>query len=229
MRVIMTSAVSSHTHTFAATSPISGQGLFAARAYAAGERLFILRGRLFGSQHRDDDWFAHSFQLDRNLYLYPEVMEGRYINHSCEPNAGLREDLEMIALCDIPAGAEICFDYSTCMSEKAWTMACACGAPLCRRRIGDFHDLPFETKRRYLKLGVVQRFIVREIFEQAALASNSRITATEGWSSLAADLLKVMIGSPAAKSALVNFSTSSEGSEGNGEADAPIDVLPNVA
>ena len=35
--------------------------------------------------------------------------------------------------------------------------------PACRRVILDFHHLPPITQNRYLQLGVVQRFIVREV------------------------------------------------------------------
>lgn len=215
---------------YSAPSTIDGQGLFAPRNYSRGETLFRLSGRLYDgvSIHRNTHWFANTYQLDRDLYLYPETLEGRYINHSCEPNAGLREDLEMLALRDIAAGEEICFDYSTCMSEQDWTMICQCGTAQCRKIIRDFHDLPTELKHRYLRLGIVQRFIVREIFEQAALASNSRITAIENWSSLAADLLKV-IGKPRPISEVVTFSTPVEESEGNSQADAPVNIFSNVA
>lgn len=222
--------ISPDSKGYSAPSAIDGHGLFAARNYARGEILFRLSGRLYDgfSIYRNTNWFANTYQLDRDLYLYPETLEGRYINHSCEPNAGLREDLEMLALRDIAVGEEICFDYSTCMSERDWTMSCQCGTSQCRKIIRDFHDLPTEIKHHYLQQGIVQRFIVREIFEQAAVASNSRITGIENWSSLAADLLKVL-GKSKPVSDMVTFSAAAEPSERNANADAPIDVFLNVA
>lgn len=179
---------------YCAPSVVAGYGLFAGRGFLEGELLFSLRGRLFGGRRpglEDEEWFAHSYQLDRDLYLYPETPEGRYINHSCDPNAGLREDLEMIALRDIGAGEEVFFDYSTTMSEHSWTMPCGCGASLCRGRIGDFHELPALLKRRYLEAGVVQRFIIREVFERAVRSMESRRVSTACWASLAAGLVGV--------------------------------------
>jgi hypothetical protein len=101
--------------------------------------------------------------MDQDLYLYPTTLEGRFVNHSCNPNAGLRDNRHMIALRPIEAGEEIRFDYSTCMSERLWTMHCRCGESNCRTVIRDFHDLPDETRRRYIALGIVQRFIIEEI------------------------------------------------------------------
>lgn len=181
-------------HLYCAPSVVAGYGLFAGRGFRHGELLFSLRGRLFGGRRpglEDEEWFAHSYQLDRDLYLYPETPEGRYINHSCDPNAGLREDLEMIALRDIAAGEEVLFDYSTTMSERSWTMPCQCGSELCRRRITDFHELPAPARRRYLEAGVVQRFIIREVFERAARSMENRQVATSRWASLAAGIVSL--------------------------------------
>jgi hypothetical protein len=41
-------------------------------------------------------------------------------------------------------------------------MRCICGTASCRGLIGDFHDLPMDLQQRYLKLGIVQPFIVDE-------------------------------------------------------------------
>lgn len=176
---------------YCAPSVVAGYGLYAGRAFGAGELMFSLRGRLFGGNKRgvDDDWFAHSYQLEQDLYLYPETPEGRYINHSCDPNAGLRDDLEMVALRDIQAGEEVFFDYSTTMSERSWTMPCRCGSQLCRGEISDFHDLPLAAKRRYLEAGVVQRFIIREVFERAISSMSSREVSSARWASLAAGIV----------------------------------------
>ena len=181
-------------YLYCAPSGVAGYGLFAGRGFRQGELLFSLRGRLFGGRRpgiEDEEWFAHSYQLDRDLYLYPETPEGRYINHGCDPNAGLREDLEMIALREIEAGEEVFFDYSTTMSERSWTMPCRCGSPQCRGQIADFHELPASAKRRYLEAGVVQRFIIREVFERAVRSMDNRQVPSARWASLAAGIVSL--------------------------------------
>ena len=86
---------------------------------------------------------------------------GVYANHSCNPNAGIRDGRILVAIRPVAVGDEIRFDYSTTMAENFWTMRCFCGAPDCRGLVEDFARLPLELRRRYLELGVVQRFIAR--------------------------------------------------------------------
>lgn len=143
-------------------SPL-GLGLFAGRAFRRGEVVMGFSGPLL--RHAEllamGDAQDYAVQVDPDLYILPDE-PGRYTNHSCQPNTGLKADRLLVALRPIAPGEEIRFDYSTCMSEQLWTMECHCGAPECRGLIGDFHDLPAEWQSRYLREGIVQRFIVRE-------------------------------------------------------------------
>ena len=86
---------------------------------------------------------------------------GVFANHSCAPNAGIRNDRDLVALRDIPKGEEICFDYSTTMDEKSFTMACRCGTPECRKMVTDFAELPAGTQQYYVTRGLVMGFIAR--------------------------------------------------------------------
>ncbi len=157
---------------YCAPSPIAGVGLFAGRRIEPGEYLFTVEGDVHEGNRLDSgsEWFANCFQIDADTYLYPQTPEGRYINHSCTPNAGLQMDRDMVAIRPIDQGEEITFDYSTSMSEDGWRMDCRCGSPQCRRVVGDFHDLPPVLQLDYLNHGVVQRFIVQEIFIRASEA-----------------------------------------------------------
>lgn len=112
---------------------------------------------------------CYMIQIGPDLYLEPRA-PGRYTNHSCAPNAAIKDDHRLIALVDIAADQQICFDYSTTMSENNWTMSCRCGAANCRGVIRDFGELPTELRRYYLDLGVVQSFIVREALSIGAIA-----------------------------------------------------------
>ena len=68
-------------------------------------------------------------------------------------------------------GEEIRFDYSTTMLERAWELNCACGSPRCRGLIQDFDLLPIALQTFYLRLGIVQNFIVNEIESVKGLAA----------------------------------------------------------
>ena len=72
----------------------------------------------------------------------------RYINHSCEPNCGMRGLFTIVAMRDIAAGEELLWDYD--MSEDSdWRMECRCGTPSCRKVIGSFGQLPTEIRQKY--------------------------------------------------------------------------------
>ena len=104
-----------------------------------------------------------TIQIGQDLYVNPGY-PAEFINHSCEPNAGIRDDLAIIALQPIAVGEEIRFDYSTCVQEEAFRMPCRCASPSCRGIIGDFSELPEELKLKYIRLGVVQPFIMDHHF-----------------------------------------------------------------
>jgi hypothetical protein len=137
-----------------------GRGLFADEAIAKGATILRLCGpelalnevRALGAAA------ANALQIGINRYLCLDE-PGRFANHSCVPNAAVVEDRRLVAIREIRAGEEICFDYSTTVSD-GWTMECRCGAPECRGRIVAFQLLPEPLRRRYLLLQRVQRFIV---------------------------------------------------------------------
>ena len=106
---------------------------------------------------------SYPLQVGPSTYLDLDA-RSRIVNHSCTPNAGVRSDRILVSLRGIGAGEEICYDYSTTMSEGRWTMQCACRAASCRGAVGDFHDLPIALQQHYLQLGVVQSFIVAELW-----------------------------------------------------------------
>ena len=82
----------------------------------------------------------------------------RFLNHSCNPNTGVREATEIVALTGIEAGAELTFVYSTSMAEDAWEMDCSCKSAICRGRIRGFKYLPTARQFYYLNLCVVGDF-----------------------------------------------------------------------
>jgi hypothetical protein len=100
-------------------------------------------------------------QYDFDKYIDSRI-PGRFVNHSCEPNAGIINNFDLIVLEDIPMNAEIRFDYSTTMDENSYTMECKCQKPSCRKIINDFRFLPIEVRDMYLRLGIVSDFIKKQ-------------------------------------------------------------------
>ncbi len=77
---------------------------------------------------------SHTIQVDEGIYLAPLGMEepADFINHSCNPNAGIRGQISLVAMRAIAAGEEITFDYAMADSSPYDEFACACGAANCR-------------------------------------------------------------------------------------------------
>ena len=114
-----------------------GFGVFAGEALAAGELLIVWGGRIVTQAELDrlpDDSRRHGIQVEEGIFCIPlqPAEPADYVNHSCLPNAGLSGQIGLIALRDIAAGEEICYDYATSDSCPYDEFECACGTPGCR-------------------------------------------------------------------------------------------------
>jgi hypothetical protein len=79
----------------------------------------------------------HTIQIYDELYMAPLEAEepADYINHSCNPNAGICGQISLVAMRDIEANEEITFDYAMADSSSFDEFDCACGADSCRGRV----------------------------------------------------------------------------------------------
>jgi SET domain-containing protein len=74
---------------------------------------------------------------------------GDWVNHSCDPNAGLCGQIALVGLRPIAAGEEICFGYAMSDGWAYDEFDCVCGSALCRRRVtGDDWRTP-DLQERY--------------------------------------------------------------------------------
>lgn len=140
-----------------------GRGLFATRPIPLGETILVFTGPIISQNEVDlksDQEEANPMQIGDEMYI--DLQEpGVLANHSCNPNAGIQNNINLIALKDINAGDEIMYDYSTTI-DGGWTMPCDCQDKECRKEVYDFKDLPQKKQEHYLKLGIVQRYIVKK-------------------------------------------------------------------
>jgi hypothetical protein len=145
-----------------------GLGLFAARVLPAGRTIIHVEGRIVDADLLWDvgGTFADNcYRFGPETYLDPGDTPGRYVNHSCRPNAGVRKSknrLYLFAVAPIPRGREITIDYSTILGDDdIWTMRCRCGERTCRGRIRNFGALPQDLRNRYIRSGMVPGYILR--------------------------------------------------------------------
>jgi hypothetical protein len=153
--------------TYISESPL-GFGVFAKEPILPGETIFYLNGRLIDFAASKLEMGEYSVQIGLDTYVDP-ISPGRFLNHSCNPNSGFVNDITLIAIAPIEVGDEIRFDYSTTMLERHWELQCRCEAANCRRRIRDFDLIPGDLQTRYLRMGIVQNFIVSETERMAAI------------------------------------------------------------
>lgn len=143
-----------------------GQGLFATRPIAAGEKVLRFRGpRIDFARSSNPRFERYCVQIGPNNYTLTWSPE-RFINHSCDPNCGFQDSRTLRAISVIEPDEELTFDYSTSMAEDSWTMECACLTLNCRGQIRDFADLPTDVKSRYRALGIVPGWLSEDFERQ---------------------------------------------------------------
>jgi hypothetical protein len=149
-----------------------GLGVFANRDIRPGEVILAFGGPVidFAETKRRGPRECMPIQIGRNQY-YDTQPPGVFVNHSCDPNAGIRNDRDLVALRPIRPGEEVRFDYSTTMEEHSFTMRCLCGAPKCRHVVADFSTLPPPVQEQYVAQRVVMSFILQKLARGACARS----------------------------------------------------------
>jgi hypothetical protein len=139
-----------------------GLGVFASRDLAPGENILAIEGPIidFAETKRRGPRECMAIQIGPDRYIDTQP-PGVFVNHSCEPNAGIRQNQNLVALRKIRPGQEIRYDYSTTMEEDSFVMQCLCGAPTCREWVRDFSTLPQPVRERYLVQDIVMDFILK--------------------------------------------------------------------
>lgn len=79
----------------------------------------------------------YCLQVEEDQYLVSlsDCEPPDYVNHSCDPNAGLSGQIALVAMRNIRAGEEITYDYATSDGSPYDEFACSCGSPHCRGRV----------------------------------------------------------------------------------------------
>ena len=140
-----------------------GRGVFADKAFKKGECILTFTGPIISQEQVDNKTKkeqANALQIEDDFYRDLEE-PGVFVNHSCNPNAGIQEDKILIARRDIEKGEEIFWDYATSI-DGGWTMPCACTEKECRKKVKDFRLLPKKIKETYLKEKIVLNYIVKK-------------------------------------------------------------------
>jgi SET domain-containing protein len=144
---------------------LNGKGTFAKEDIKKGEMIYIRGGELMRKEEAfnyklnecpDGLWpITEEFWLGaRNEdFKDPKV----YVNHSCNPNSGLRGEITCVAIRDIKSGEEITQDYGL-LDDNDYELECTCGSENCRKiitgrdwKLKELQDKYYDYFAPYLK------------------------------------------------------------------------------
>lgn len=143
-----------------------GKAIFSTEKILQGEIICkfigpIINLRQFFEKYEADG--CNVLQISYDEYI--DVIEPYvFFNHSCYPNAGVRNNGVLFALKDINPDEEIFFDYSTTVDDVIWSMDCKCGHSSCRKLIGDFQTLPHDRKQFFYEKGAMIRHLIKTYY-----------------------------------------------------------------
>ncbi|XP_067145444.1 uncharacterized protein ash1 [Centruroides vittatus] len=130
-----------------------GWGIRTTEAIKAGSFILEYLGEVVSEQQfrqrmierYSNDRHHYCLNLDSGMVIdgYRMGGEGRFVNHSCEPNCEMQKwsvngvyRIGLFALKDIPPDTELCYDYNFHNFNMETLQECKCGSSKCRGFIG---------------------------------------------------------------------------------------------
>jgi hypothetical protein len=122
-------------------SKIHGRGLFAIADIAKDEIVAVKGGHIVDGKTLREKIAPRlgpvEIQIDDNLFIAPVSDEERelsmlYLNHSCDPNLGVRGEITFVAIRDLRAGEELTHDWAM-TDDDDYSLKGNCGASNCRQ------------------------------------------------------------------------------------------------
>lgn len=142
-------------------SKIGGKGIFAKNNLKKKTRLAIFGGNIMlidEINNLPEEFQEYVMQIEERFVLgfknqtEPELTD--FFNHHCDPNAGFKGQIFLVAMRDIRKDEEVTFDYAMVASKSVgsdivFEMDCNCGSKLCRKKITENDWKLPELRERY--------------------------------------------------------------------------------
>ncbi|MCM8779302.1 MAG: SET domain-containing protein [Candidatus Omnitrophica bacterium] len=128
-------------------SVISGKGVFAKELIKKGEIIAVWGGDIVTERQLREiskkgfpKIYHYATQIADGFFLVSDrkgrfLEDDDYFNHSCQPNAGIKGHLVMVAMRNIKPGEEITYDYAMTDAGFRYRFKCSCGSRHCRKII----------------------------------------------------------------------------------------------
>ena len=150
-------------------SKIHGRGLFAIADIAKDEIVAVKGGHIVDGKTLREEITPVlgpvEIQIGDDLFIAPVSEEERelsmlYLNHSCDPNLGIRGEITFVAMRDIRSGEELTHDWAL-TDDDDYSIECNCGAADCRKNLtGKDWQRP-DLQKRYA--GYFSAYLARKI------------------------------------------------------------------
>jgi SET domain-containing protein len=123
-------------------SPFHNTGIVALEDIKKGEDVLVYGGQIRHIADMQEHWDALGHvgtQIDDEFFIVPTSREELElkgtINHSCEPNTGFKDQVQLFAIRDIKSGEELTLDYAFCETSYPMNFSCNCGSKNCRKTV----------------------------------------------------------------------------------------------
>lgn len=155
-------------------SKIQGKGVITTIDIKEGETVIIWGGIVITvEEFKMGKGMPHTnVGIDEGLFLAePPGLDpdnlgvDEYMNHSCDPNVWLKDEITLVAKRNIKVGEELTMDYAVELADESYVMKmpCNCGAEYCRKTItGKDWQLPMVQR---INEGHFSPFIQRRIIK----------------------------------------------------------------
>lgn len=119
-----------------------GKGIYAKENITKDELITIFGGYVMTLKEEEElpeGMRDYAHQIAPNFVLginkEEDIQPVDFYNHSCNPNIGFQGQIFLVAMRDILAGEQVCFDYAMVLSVETYNIECLCGSSNCRKRI----------------------------------------------------------------------------------------------
>ncbi|HLG62002.1 MAG TPA: SET domain-containing protein-lysine N-methyltransferase [Ktedonosporobacter sp.] len=135
-------------------SATQGTGMFASQPIRKGEVVVRLGGMVMTEEEFQRYILTvpryNAIQIGEGLHLVDLPTSPGGMNHCCDANLWMSDEVTVVARRDIAAGEELTQDYALYTAIPTWSMQpCRCGTPVCRQVItGNDWQLP-DVQARY--------------------------------------------------------------------------------